>query len=80
MLGNNNVVPESEILWSLRVGDLEIEYDSRKGEGAYKALTPTAKEELIRLVKKGLESGLGEAWADYMSASMDEALHYRQID
>lgn len=67
-------VPEDEILWSLRIGDLEGEYDSRKGDGAYAALTPTAKEELIYDVKKGLDSGLGEAWADYMSASMDEAL------
>ena len=67
-------VPEDEILWSLRVGDLEIEYDSRRGKGAYAALTPTAKEELIYDVKNGLDSGLGEAWADYMSAAVDEAL------
>ena len=64
-------VPEDEILWSLRIEDLEGEYDSRKGEGAYAALTPTAKEELIYDVKRGLEYGLAE---DYMSDAVDEAL------
>jgi predicted nucleic acid-binding OB-fold protein len=70
---------ETEILWSLRVGDLEIEYDRREGEGAYEALTPTAQEELINVVQRLIPS-LGDAWADYMSAAVDEALRYRQID
>ena len=55
-------------------------YDDRHDDGAYDALSDLAKVELFRLVKKGLEFGLGEAWSDYLDAAMDEALRYRQID
>lgn len=61
---------ETEILWSLRIEDLEIAYDNRKSAGAYAALTPIAKKELIRLVKRGLENGI----YDYMNEAVNKAL------
>jgi len=73
-------IPRPEILWVLQTADLEGEYDERHEQGAYEALSPSAKEELFRLVKKGLEFGLGETWTDCMDTAIDEALRYRQID
>jgi len=73
-------IPRTEVLWVLQTADLEGEYDERHEQGAYEALSPTAKEELFRLVKKGLEFGLGETWTDCMNTAIDEALRYRQID
>lgn len=74
-------IPRNEILYVLQTADLEMKYDELQDKtGAYDALSPTAKEELFRLVKKGLEFGLGEVWNEYMDSAIDEALHYRQID
>ena len=74
-------ISRNEILYVLQTMDLEMKYDEHLDEtGAYDALSPTAKEELFRLVKKGLEFGLGEVWNDYMDAAISEAIQYRQID
>ena len=74
-------IPRNEVLYVLQTDDMEMKYDERQDEtGAYDALSPTAKEELFRLVKKGLEFGLGESWNDAMENALDEALRYRQID
>jgi len=79
-VAGSNSIPRPEILWVLQTADLEGEYDERHEQGAYEALSPSAKEELFRLVKKGLEFGLGETWTDCMNTAIDEALRYRQID
>jgi len=73
-------IPRKDILYVLQTDDMEMKYDERQDEtGAYDALSPTAKEELYRLVKKGLEFGLGEVWNDAMDSAIEEALRYRQI-
>ena len=78
--GSTNI-PRNEILYVLQTADLEMKYDEHLDKtGAYDALSPSAKEELYRLVKKGLEFGLGESWNDYMDSAISEALQYRQID
>lgn len=77
--GSTNI-PRDEILYVLQTADLEMKYDERQDEtGAYDALSPYAKEELFRLVKKGLEFGLGEVWNDAMDSAIEEAERYRQI-
>ena len=73
-------MPRTEILYMPQTGDLEDVYDEHHEEGAYDALSPLAKNELFRLVKKGLEFGLGATWHDYMDVAIDEALQHRQID
>jgi len=79
MVQHTNCIPKDKILYVLTDEDMVGTYDDRHKEGAYDALSDPAKNELFRLVKKGLEFGLGEAWTDYMNASMDEALRYKQI-
>ena len=70
---HGNCIPRDRVLFVLTDEDMAAFYDDRHDDGTYDALSDTAKDELFRRVKKGLEFGLGEAWHDYMIASVDEA-------
>lgn len=59
-----------DTLFILQVDDMIGFYDNTNGEGSYDKLSATHKTELQRSVKKHLEYGLGEAWADYMRESI----------
>jgi len=62
-----------DTLFILRVDDMIGFYDAQKGKGSYDKLSATHKTELQRSVKKHLEYGLGEVWADYMRESVELA-------
>ena len=62
-----------DTLFILRVGDMIGFYDNTNGEGSYDKLSDQDKTELQRNVKKHLEYGLGEAWADHMREAVQLA-------
>jgi len=62
-----------DTLFILRVEDMIGFYDNTNGEGSYDKLSDQDKTELHRRVKKHLEYGLGEVWADYMRESVQLA-------
>jgi len=64
------MVNPEEILYVLQDDDMIGVYDERNGEGSYDKLSDEDKRVLRLHVKKGLESGLGEAWMDYMETSV----------
>ena len=63
-------VEREETLYVLRVDDMIGVYDKRNGEGAYAMLSDEEKRVVRHRVKSALESGLGEAWLDYMETSV----------
>ena len=63
-------VEREETLYVLRVDDMIGVYDERNGEGAYAMLSDEEKRVVRHRVKNSLESGLGEAWLDYMETSV----------
>ena len=58
-------------LFILRVEDMAAVYDHVYGEGSYDKLSDQEKTDLKLNVKKHLEYGLGEAWADYMKIAIE---------
>jgi hypothetical protein len=62
-----------DTLFILRVGDMIGFYDNTNGEGSYDKLSDQDKTELHRRVKKHLEYGLGETWAECMKVSVELA-------
>jgi hypothetical protein len=62
-----------DTLFILRVEDMVAFYDVQKGEGSYDKLSDQDKTELHHEVKRHLEYGLGEAWADYMREAVQLA-------
>ena len=59
-----------DTLFILQVDDMIGFYDNMNGEGSYDKLNDQDKIELQRNVKKHLEYGLGEAWAECMKESV----------
>ena len=62
-----------DILFILQVEDMVVVYDHEHGEGSYDKLNDEDKTDLKAGVKKHLEYGLGEAWAEYMKIAIQEA-------
>ena len=63
-----------DTLFILQVDDMIGFYDAKKGEGSYDKLSDQEKTDLKLSVKKILGYGLGEAWAEYMEISVEEAI------
>jgi hypothetical protein len=62
------------VLFILTVDDMAYAYDLKKGEGSFDKLNEEEKIDLALDVKKNLEHGLGDAWAEYMDISVGLAL------
>ena len=70
----DTTVYEDDVLFILTVDDMEYTYDLKKGEGSFSKLSEQEKTDLALSVKKYLSYGLGEAWAEYMDASVGLAI------
>jgi hypothetical protein len=64
------MVNPEQILYVLQDDDMIGVYETRNGEGSYDKLSDEEKRVLRHQVKSSLESGLGEAWMDYMETSV----------
>ena len=64
------MVNPEQILYVLQDDDMIGVYETRNGEGSYDKLSGEEKRVLRHQVKSSLESGLGEAWMDYMETSV----------
>lgn len=70
----SDTVDKDDILFVLTAGDIEFPYDERCGQGSFRALSSDKMKALKYRVRKNLEYGLGEVWADYMVESVDLAI------